>query len=346
MLNKVDMLNERSEAILRAVVQSYIERPGPVGSRFLTKKCGFKLSPATIRNIMADLEESGYLSQPYTSAGRVPTDKGFRFYVDALSRERLAGAEDYIEMLKSAVEGLRSDVNDLLREATRALSAISHYVVFAEPVRSDNTTLNRIQLYRFKGRQLVAVLLGNEGLVRSRILDRDFGLTQRELNRISEYLNSEFSGLTIDEIRREIIRQMSREKALCDILISKAMTICREALTFPMGDMFVSGLPELLGLPDFSDRINEIARAMEDKGRIIELLDELAGGSGEVQVMIGSEIPLEQMRGLSIVSAAYKEGQRPLGRVGIIGPTRMDYSMAIPMVEQAARFISLTISDE
>jgi len=340
------MLNERNEAVLRAIVQSYIEDPGPVGSRYLTKRYSFKLSSATVRNIMSDLEEMGYLSQPHTSAGRVPTDKGFRFYVDSLSKERLAGAEEHMRALRSAVEGLRSDINDLLREATRALAAISHYLVFAEPVRCDNTTLNRIELYRYKGKKLVAVLLGNEGIVRSRILDRDFGLTQRELHRISDYLNSEFSGWTIDEIRGEILRQMSREKALCDILISRAMTICREALTFPMGEMFVSGLPDFLGLPDFADRINEIARAIEDKNSIIELLDELAGGPDEVQVVIGSEIPLEELKGLSIVSAAYKEGTRPLGRVGIIGPTRMDYSMAIPMVAHAARIISMTISRE
>ncbi len=338
------MLNDRSKEVLLAIAQSYIKRPGPVGSRYLTKKYGFKVSSATIRNIMADLEDMGYLTQPHTSAGRVPTDRGFRFYVDALSKEKVCDTGEYIMLLKNSVEGLRSDINDLLREATRALSAISSYLVFAEPIRCDNTTLNRIQLYRFKGSQLVAVLLGNEGLVRSRILNRDFGLSQIELNRISDYLNSEFSGSTIDEIRTEILKQMSKEKALCDILITRAMAICNEALTFPMDEMFFSGLSELLRLPDFSDRINDIARAIEDKNRIVELLDELAGGSEEVQVMIGSEIPLENMRGLSIVSAAYKEGQRPLGRVGLIGPTWMDYSRAMSMVEQTARFISLAIS--
>ncbi|MEJ2314205.1 MAG: heat-inducible transcriptional repressor HrcA [Nitrospirota bacterium] len=340
------MLNERSTQILLALVESYIERPGPVGSRYLTRKYGFSFSPATVRNIMADLEEMGYLVQPHTSAGRVPSDKGFRLYVDYLSRGKLYTAERYMDELRNAVEWLRSDVNDLLREATRALAAMSHYVVFAEPVRCDNTTLNRIELFRYRGNQIVAVLLGNEGLVRSRILDVDFGLTQKELNSISEYLNSEFSGYTIDEVRRELVRQMSKEKTICDILISKAMDLCREAITFPMAEMIVSGLPELLGLPEFSDRINEIARAIEDKNRIMDILDGLADSDEDVHVIIGSEIPEEQMRGLSIVSASYKEGQRPLGRVGIIGPTRMDYSQAIPMVRQAARLITLTLSRE
>jgi heat-inducible transcriptional repressor len=340
------MLNERSKQILLALVESYIERPGPVGSRYLTRKYGFRFSPATVRNIMADLEEMGYLVQPHTSAGRVPSDKGFRLYVDYLSRGKLDVAERYIEELRKAVEWLRSDINDLLREATRALSAMSHYVVFAEPIRCDNTTLNRIELFRYRGNQIVAVLLGNEGLVRSRILDTDFGLTQRELNRISEYLNSEFSGCTLDEVRRELVKQMSKEKTICDILISKAMDLCKEAITFPVAEMIVSGLPELLGLPEFSDRINDIARAIEDKNRIIDILDGLADSDDDVHVIIGSEIPEEQMRGLSIVSASYKEGQRPLGRVGIIGPTRMDYSRAIPMVQQAARLITLTLSKE
>jgi heat-inducible transcriptional repressor len=139
---------------------------------------------------------------------------------------------------------------------------------------------------------------------------------------------------------------MSKEKTICDILISKAMDLCKEAITFPVAEMIVSGLPELLGLPEFSDRINDIARAIEDKNRIIDILDGLADSDDDVHVIIGSEIPEEQMRGLSIVSASYKEGQRPLGRVGIIGPTRMDYSRAIPMVQQAARLITLTLSKE
>jgi heat-inducible transcriptional repressor len=338
------MLSERGSVVLMAIVRSYIERPDPVGSRYVTKKYAFNLSPATIRNIMADLEEMGYLSQPHTSAGRVPTDKGYRFYVDSLRSEGAPAEQEVVRLLKRKFEAMNADVNVLLREVTDALSGFSRYLVFAVPLKPEKTTLNRIQLFKYRGRQTVAVLLTNEGLIQNRVLDGDFGLSQRELNRVSEYLNSEFSGHTIQEIRSEIMRQVSKEKALYDILVSKAVTICGEALSFQGGDIIFSGLSELLGLPDFADRINEIAKAIDDKQVILKLLDRIAETSEEVQVVIGSENPVERFRGLSIVTATYSQGERFLGSVGMIGPTRMDYPRAISMVGMTARFITEAIS--
>lgn len=338
------MLSERGSVVLMAIVQSYIERPDPVGSRYVTKKYAFNLSPATIRNIMADLEEMGYLSQPHTSAGRIPTDKGYRFYVDSIRSEGAQVEREAVKLLKKKFETMNTDVNVLLREVTDALSGLSPYLVFAVPLKPEKTTLNRIQLFKYRGRQTVAVLLTNEGLIQNRVLDGDFGLSQRELNRVSEYLNSEFSGHTIQEIRSEILRQVSKEKALYDILVSKAVTICGEALSFQGGDIIFSGLSELLGLPDFSDRINEIARAIDDKQVILKLLDRIADTSDEVRVVIGSENPVERFRRLSIVTATYRQGERFLGSVGMIGPTRMDYPSAISMVGMTARFITEAIS--
>jgi heat-inducible transcriptional repressor len=338
------MLSERNRKVLCAVVQSYINKPDPVGSRFVTKKYAFNLSPATIRNIMADLEEMGFLSQPHTSAGRIPTDKGYRFYVDSLCREKPTVDAKFSNILKSKLESIKSDIYTLLKEATETLAAMSHYLVFAVPLKTDSTTLNRIQLFRYRNKQTVAVLLTNEGLVRSKMLDTNFGLSQKDLNRISDYLNSEFSGCTIDEIRSALIKQMSKEKALCDILISKAIAICKEALFFPSTDLIVSGFSELIGLPDFSGRIKEIAKAIEDKHTILKLLDRLSASTDGVKVVIGSENPMEELKKLSIVMATYKQGDRSLGSVGVIGPTRMDYSKTIPMVELTAKSISAVIS--
>lgn len=338
------MLNERSREVLKAIVQSYIERPDPVGSRYVTKKYAFKFSPATIRNIMADLEEMGYLRQPHTSAGRVPTDMGYRFYVDSLHAEGALLEREVMKIMKKKFEAINTDVNVLLREVTEVLSGLSPYLVFAVPLKPEKTTLNRIQLFKYRGSQTVAVLLTNEGLIQNRILEGDFGLSQRELNRVSEYLNAEFSGHTIQEIQSEIMRQVSKEKALYDILVSKAVAICGEALSFSGSEIIFSGLSELLGLPDFSDRINEIARAIEDKQVILKLLDRIAAASDKVQVVIGSENPVENFSRLSIVTAAYRQGDRMLGSVGMIGPTRMDYPRAISVVGMTARFITETIS--
>jgi heat-inducible transcriptional repressor len=336
------MLCERDKKVLNAVVQSYIDRPDPVGSRFVTKRYPFNLSSATIRNIMADLEESGFLMQPHTSAGRVPTDKGYRFYVDSI-KHRGGPDEELMDDFRRRFEALRVDMDNLLKEATVLLSAKAHNLVFAVPLMHERATLNRIHLYRYRKTRTVVVLMTNEGIVKNRILDSDFGLAQRDLNRVSDFLNSEFGGCTIDEIRIELLKQMSREKALCDVLISKAVAICNEALTFPNDEIILSGISELLGLPEFSDSIEEVVRAIENKHRILKLLGSFSCVEG-VKVVIGSENPDEVLKGMSIVMASYAWDGRFLGSLGMIGPTRMDYSRVIPMVDMTAKFISAAMS--
>lgn len=336
-------LNERRKKVLEAVVDTYIQRGVPVGSRLLTKSFDFNLSSASIRNIMADLEDMGYLLQPHTSAGRVPSDKGYRYYVDALSGKGFGPKEEQLlASLERSFQDTRDDITVLLNDVTAKVSSMSHCLAFAVPLRADNTTLNRVQLFRYRGNCTVAVLLTNEGLVTNKILYTDFGLTQKQLDQISDYLNSEFSSCTIDEIKTAVMEQMSRERELADVLITKAMQICREALVFPGCDIIFAGVYELIGLPEFADQVNSIARAIEDKHTIISILDGLRGGM-EAEVLIGGENPESGFSRLSIVTSEYRQGDRPLGRVGMIGPTRMDYSSAIPLVEVMARYISSAI---
>ena len=340
------MFDERIHRVLWAVVESYIINPDPVGSRFVTKKYAFNLSPATIRNIMADLEDMGFLHQPHTSAGRVPTDKAYRFYVDYLTQTEGLADETLMDEIIRRLENIRTDINALLKETCRALSAFSHYLGVALPPNPHNTTLKGINLFRYKERQVMVVLMTDEGIVKNKVIQFDPALTQEDLNRISEYLNSEFSGQTLDEIRSAVLREMYRDKALCDTLIFRAIRICREALSFDPGDVFISGLHEVLGLPDFSDlrRIREISRAIEDKHLIIKLLDMLPRTEG-VKVLIGSENPASEMKSLSMVVSSYKEGDRPMGTIGLIGPTRMDYLKAITIVDTTAKFITRILSE-
>lgn len=341
------MLDERDKKILRAVVQSYINNPDPVGSRFITKKYAFSLSPATIRNIMSDLEDMGFLSQPHTSAGRVPTDKGYRFYVDLLCPgEYEVDNRTFVYEMTKEIESIKSDMGSLLSETTKRLSNFSHYLSVALSPKAGTATFSKIKLLKHRGNHVVTVLFTDEGLVKNRIVDVNFELTQRDLNRVASYLNSEFSGYTLDEIRSRIIKEMAKEKILCDTLITRAIRICREALSFPYGDIYISGFSEVLELPDFSDieKIKEIAKAIEDKHLIVRLLDRLSESDG-VQVVIGSENPASEMKRFSLIASTYKEGNRPVGCVGIIGPTRMDYSKTIAMVDIAARFITRMLSE-
>jgi heat-inducible transcriptional repressor len=327
------------------VVESYITNPDPVGSRFVTKKYAFNLSPATIRNIMADLEDMGFLQQPHTSAGRIPTDKGYRFYVEHLSRHETSPELYHTEEVIQRLQNIKSDINALLKETSKALSTVSHYLGVVLSPRPEKTTLKGINLFRYREGQVMAVFLTDEGTVQNKCISLDADLSQKDLNRISDYLNSEFAGLTIDEIRVRIMREMRDDKALCDTLIAKAMTICRQALYCDSGDVFISGLSEVLGLPDFSDlqRIKEISRTIEDKHFVIKLLDTLVQSDG-VTVVIGSENPASDMKKLSMVVSSYSEGDRPIGTIGVIGPTRMDYLKAITIVDTAAKCLTRLLS--
>lgn len=346
------MTEDRMHQILWAVVDSYITNPDPVGSRFVTKKYDFNLSPATIRNIMADLEDLGFLHQPHTSAGRVPTDKGYRFYVDSLfGKEGFADPLLALELARS-LENIRNDINFLLGETTHILSALSHYIGIALSPKPEKATLKKVQLFRYKENAVAITLITGEGLIKNKVirLDKDLiNLTQRDLIRISEYLNSELSGYTLDEIKTLILKEMHSDKAQCDTLLSRAIKICHEAVYFDSSDIFISGFSEALGLPDFSDleKIKEFSRAIEDKHMIIKILDSLyATEPDNVMVMIGSENPATEMKKLSMVVSTYKEGDRPIGAIGVIGPTRMNYLKAIKIVEATAKFITKILSEK
>lgn len=339
------MLDERSKKVLFAVIQCHVNAPGPVGSRVVTKKYSFGLSPATIRNIMSDLEEMGYLHQPHTSAGRVPTDIGYRYYVDSINSEERTINNDFAVELGRKFELLRKDINAFLDQAAKMLSSLSHYVGITMSPNSSTTTLNRIELIKYRDGRVAVVIFTDEGLIRNTVIPMDTDLSQRDLNRITSYINSQFSGHTLEEIRKIVVRELASEKVLCDDLISEAMRICDAVFSSAPGNIYISGLSEVLALPDFCDidRIKELLKAIEDKHIIVRLLDKIADSEGP-QVFIGSENPLNEMKRFSLVAATYKEGRRPMGAVGIIGPTRMDYLQAISIVDLTAKYITRMLS--
>jgi heat-inducible transcriptional repressor len=339
------MLDERSKKVLYAIIQCYINSPGPVGSRVVTKKYDFGLSPATIRNIMSDLEEMGYLRQPHTSAGRIPTDSGYRFYVDLLGAERQHTNNALTAELNKKFELIKKDINSFLDDASKMLSELSHYIGITMSPNTSMSTLNKIELLKYRDNQLAVILFTDEGIIKNKIVPVDPEISQKELNRIAEYINSRFRGQSLDEIKRLILKEMSRERVLCDSLISEAVRICRNAFSSAPGNIYISGLSEVLRLPDFCDinRIRELLQALEAKHIIINLLDNIADSEG-TQVLIGTENPLDAMKQFSVVAATYKEGSRPMGTVAIIGPKRMNYQEAISIIDSTAQFITKLLS--
>jgi heat-inducible transcriptional repressor len=354
--NNVDIqifeaMDERTKQVLKAVVSSYIDRPDPVGSRFVTRKYSFGFSPATIRNIMSDLEEMGFLRSPHTSAGRVPTDKGYRFFVNSLPEKGQASSApevtpEFVERFSRRIDDLRNDISAMFSEVTNTLSSLSNCVSIVLPPKAGNTTLNRIDLIKYRADQIVAILITDEGIIRNKVLQSDPMITQDDLIRLANFLNAEFAGHTLDDINRQLLKRLKREKAQWDKLIAQAVSIYEQAMTATQDDIFVSGLYDVMNLPDFTDitKIKDLSRAIKEKQEIIKLLAELSKSDG-VKVVIGSENPVDQLKGLSVVTSIYKEGDRPMGIIALIGPTRMDYAKTIIMVDTIAKCVSNAFDD-
>lgn len=344
-----DILDDRSKKVLCSVVESYIRNPEPVGSRFVTRRYALGFSSATIRNIMADLEDVGFLSQPHTSAGRIPTDKGYRFYVDYILDVYDTGHDEELEQfmlkLNSRLENVRLEfnINTMFSEATDAISTLTNYIGVITPPRPQCTTFKRLELIRYRTNQVVAILLTNEGIIKNKIINIPPSFTQDDLNKITDFLNSEYSGYTLDKVMSHLTEQVSIEKDQYNDLITNTIRIYEEALSLVAEDIFVSGFYDAINLSDFSDisKIKELYKAIKEKHLILRLLDEFADIEG-VQVIIGNENPINELKSLSIVASTYKDKHRYMGVIALLGPRRMDYSKAIHMVDNVAKLISKT----
>jgi heat-inducible transcriptional repressor len=339
------MLDERSRKVLMAVVESYIQRLDPVGSRHIAKKYGFDISSATIRNVMADLEELGYLLQPHTSAGRIPTEKGYRFYVNNILEEAIKVNESFIKDLIKKLQDIKDNTDLLLDRTAKSLANITHYVSVASHPFEGDVIIKRIDIKKLNNSQILISFETAEGIIKRRILDVRVSLSQNDLNEAVKYINSRFSGNSIKEIREQIFYEMTKDKIVCDALISKALMLCREAL-LAENMLFVYGFSQVFELPDFFNiaKIRELVRAIEDKHLILNLLDELIYKSDGMKVIIGSENQIKEMHDFSIVASTYYEMDRPVGAICLIGPKRMDYPKAISIVKVVSEFITNVLS--
>lgn len=335
------VLDERGAGVLRLVVEDYIETAQPVGSRTISKQMAQALSPATIRNIMADLEEAGYLCQPHTSAGRVPTGAGFRYYVNyLLARRQLAGSEREL-FRKVADEVVAAD--DVVRHASRLLSSLSRHASVVVVSRSARQTLRSISLLRASSDRLLLVAVLRGGWVQNRLIEDEPGLSNDDLEKINAYLNEMAVGLTLPQLRARILNEMRKEKARYDRLMRRALQLGSKGLADPLpGEVYIEGRAHILDQPEFADdvhKLRQILHAFEEKSIILRLLD-AALDSEAIQISIGAENPVEGLPDISVVASGYGEGESAMGSIGLIGPVRMDYSRVIPLVEYTARVLS------
>lgn len=335
-----ESLNERSKRILEAIIEDYISTAEPVGSRAIMHRHGFALSSATIRNVMSDLEEYGFLASPHTSAGRVPTAKAYRLYVDSLLQVR-GIAEDEQEAIRRRCSIIGKDVAEILKDTSRTLSTISHYTGIVLAPRLSGNIFRHIEFVKLGHRRILAVLVSAGGMVQNKIFESDAELSADDLLRMSNYLNELLQGLTIEQVRRRILEEMHNEKVLYDALLKRALELSEQALEDEGSEVFIEGQVNIFDQPEFADlgKMKEIFRAFEEKGTLVNLLDRCMSARG-VNIFIGAESRLSSLEGMSIVTSTFKSGTNTLGVLGVIGPTRMGYGKVIPIVDYTAKLIS------
>lgn len=340
------MLNARHQGVLRAVVLDYIRTAEPVGSRTISRKYGFSLSPATIRGIMADLEELGYVAQPHTSAGRVPTDRGYRFYVDALmDRPMLSQAE--VERIEQQVTPVAVEVEELLRETGRLLSALSPYVAVVLAPRLQESQFRRVEFVSLARDRVLVILLADTDLVHHKVVALDEPMSQEELDRIARYVTDLLQEHSLRKVRDLLLAQMAEEKAQYDRMLARALQLGTKALEGEAeGDVYVAGAAHIADQPEFADigKMKALFSAFEEKSKLVKILNECLTGE-ECKIFIGSEIPVRDIQELSVIAAPYRQGLRTLGVLGVLGPTRMDYGHALVLVETTARFLTRVLTE-
>lgn len=329
-------LGQRGEAVLAEVVKEYILTGEPVGSSTVVSRSPIRQSASTVRNVMSSLEDGGLLHQPHTSAGRLPTDLGLRFFVDRLMQvRRLSRAERDAIMGKYDLTNV--EVQELLRRTTRLLSDISRHCSLVLAPRPENAVLQRLEFVPLGPERMIAVLVMDSGLVQNRMLRLEHDLPGEELERVHRYLNDLCHGRELAEVRRLVALELDSERNRFDALVSRALTLGAQALHRPGSDeVLVGGQSHLLDQLKGHDResLRQILEAIEQKRRVLRLLDQTISAQG-VQVFIGAELGDSSMKDLSLVARAYGTS-RPLGTLGVIGPSSMDYPRVVPLVDFAA----------
>jgi len=334
-------LTSRMKEVLRIVIEDYILSAEPVSSMTISRKSDLHLSPATIRNIMSDLEEMGLLFQPHTSAGRVPTEKGFRFYIDyILDIDELSGAEK--REIRSRYSIYQSEGKDLFREACRILSASSHCLGLVWAPRLSELVLQHIEFVKLKKYLTLAILVSTTGIVQNRIIEMDEDLSQSDLDHLSNVLNSLLSGLTLQQVREKLFDRMRMEKHAYDRLFQQAIKLGGKAFSsFDETDVFIEGRTNILSEPEFGNIsiMTDLFRAFEEKATMVKLLDKCMAPRG-IRISIGSESQVQEMETCSLVTSTYGCEGKVWGALGVIGPRRMNYSRIIPLVDYSARLLS------
>jgi heat-inducible transcriptional repressor len=337
----MELLGERDTWVLKSVVAQYIVTGEPVGSRTVAKTSGLNLSPATIRNLMLDLEEAGYLYQPHTSAGRIPTPKGFRYYVDHILPIQELG-HSMQQQIQEALSPPAHEPQDLFRQASRVLSLMTGHPALLLAPRPQGLRLKHLQFISMGADGVLTILVSQDNQVQTRFVRTEQQFNQDVLDRFSNYVNELCQNLTLGESRQAILVKMEEEKSLFDKMISQALHLSRQALqNDEEEELYIEGTSHILDYPEFTadvEKIRGIFKAFEEKHHLVLLLDQTLAAQG-VQIIISPEEHFPEMQ-LSLVASSYGVQKTPLGSLGVIGPMRMDYARLVPIVKYTASTVT------
>jgi len=334
-------LNERAQHLLKALVERYISEGVPVGSRTLSQATPFSLSAATIRGVMADLEDLGLIHSPHTSAGRVPTIQGYRLFINQLLTMRNLDTRQ-VDLLSGELLQARGSRQQLIETASQMLSHLTRFTGLVTLPRREHTRLTRIEFIPLSGQRVLAILVMDDGEVQNRVLPVTRGYSASELRQFGALLSKLLAGQEARRVRETLLAEMDKARSDLNELMREAILLTEQALgdTPPAPDLVISGQSNLVGLGDITNlaRMKRLFEAFETKRDILHLLDQVERAEG-VQIFIGGESGYDPLHEYSLVTAPYREQGRVVGYLGIIGPTRMPYDQVIPLVDITARLL-------
>lgn len=339
-------LDERSRHLLKVLVENYIREGHPVGSRVLSQQAGLDISPATVRNVVSDLESMGFVRSPHTSAGRVPTAQGYRLFVDTLLQQRPPDAEAMRQMRVHLSPGRGAE--DLVESASNILSGITRLVGVVTVPRPQHLVLRQIEFLPLSDNRVLAILVMNQHEVQNRILQFDRTYTQSELDLAANYLNQHFAGRDLLHIRTELLHELEEMRVDMDRIMRSAIELGQRALNDEAesdGDYVLAGQNNLLDYQELAelDRLRSLFDAFTEKHEVLHLLDKSALAE-DVQIFIGHESGYGALDYVSVVTAPYVSNGEVVGMLGVIGPTRMPYDRVIPVVDITARLLGSALN--
>jgi heat-inducible transcriptional repressor len=331
------VLKERKAKILNAVIHRYIRTGKPVGSKVLIKEYKISLSPATIRNLMAELEKDGYLAHPHTSAGRIPTDKGYRSYVDSLVKLQSYVIEEE-ERIKREYERKHNEIEDILSETSRILSGLSRCTGFVMTPKAQHEKIKNIELVQISEEDILVILLTQSGMVKHKKIKAC--LAYRQLGMLRNFLNEKLRGVSVAQANKKIILEI-KDFRQNEFEILKIVEKISEVFYNIQDDIYIDGTSNVIAVPDFSDfePVKLLIKFNEDKEKFMEVINK-DFNSGRINVKIGSENTLDGLKDLSIITTAYKNKEHVVGVLGIIGPKRMEYEKMMSLVNRISEMLS------